>query len=45
MSNVEQGMSNDEVNLGDEEGRRYWLFRLGHYDEEIYQWFLHGFFA
>jgi protein ImuB len=26
-------------------GYRYWLFRLGHYHEKVYQWFIHGFFA
>jgi protein ImuB len=30
----------------DEEGKRYWLFRLGHYNEDVKpSWFLHGFFA
>ena len=30
----------------DEEGKRYWLFRSGHYnDQEKPAWFIHGFFA
>jgi protein ImuB len=29
----------------DELGRRYWLFRSGHYTDEESQWYLHGFFA
>ena len=29
----------------DEQGRRYWLFRSGHYSDEQSQWYLHGFFA
>jgi len=29
----------------DEEGKRYWLFRSGHYSDKKYQWFIHGFFA
>jgi protein ImuB len=29
----------------DEQGRRYWLFRSGHYTDEGSQWYLHGFFA
>jgi len=28
----------------DDHGNRYWLFRLGHYDDDSYQWFIHGFF-
>jgi protein ImuB len=29
----------------DEQGRRYWLFRSGHYDQQESQWYIHGFFA
>jgi protein ImuB len=29
----------------DEKGRRYWLFRSGHYTEQNTQWYIHGFFA
>jgi protein ImuB len=29
----------------DEQGRRFWLFRSGHYTDEDAQWYLHGFFA
>ncbi|RFZ84283.1 DNA polymerase Y family protein [Mucilaginibacter terrenus] len=29
----------------DEQGRRYWLFRSGHFDAEGSRWYIHGFFA
>lgn len=29
----------------DDQGRRYWLFRSGHYWDEDSQWYIHGFFA
>ena len=35
----------DYYRVEDEEGHRYWLFRLGHYHDKTYQWFIHGFFA
>lgn len=36
----------DYYQVEDEEGQRYWLFRLGHCSAESkYQWFIHGFFA
>ncbi len=43
---LQQGLHRDYYNVEDEEGHRYWLFRLGHYDNNMnYQWFIHGFFA
>lgn len=42
---LQQGQHRDYYRVEDEEGNRYWLFRLGHYDDKTYQWFLHGFFA
>ena len=42
---LQQGQHRDYYSVEDEEGRRYWLFRLGHYDDKVYQWFLHGFFS
>ncbi len=42
---LQQGQHRDYYRVEDEDGNRYWLFRLGHYDEKVYQWFLHGFFA
>jgi protein ImuB len=42
---LQQGQHRDYYRVEDEEGRRYWLFRLGHYHDKTYQWFLHGFFA
>lgn len=41
---IQDGQHRDYYIVEDEEGRRYWLFRLGHYDED-YKWFLHGFFG
>lgn len=41
---IQEGQHRDYYAVEDEEGCRYWLFRLGHYDEE-YQWFIHGVFA
>jgi protein ImuB len=42
---LQQGQHRDYYRVEDEEGYRYWLFRLGHYHEKTYQWFIHGFFA
>jgi protein ImuB len=42
---LEAGQHRDYYNVEDEDGQRYWLFRLGHYTEEGAAWFLHGFFA
>jgi len=43
---LRDGKHRDYYAVEDEEGKRYWLFRAGHYDaEKTYQWFIHGFFA
>jgi protein ImuB len=42
---LQQGQHRDYYRVEDEDGNRYWLFRLGHYDDKDFQWFLHGFFA
>ena len=42
---IEQGQHRDYYYVEDEEGCRYWLFRLGHYDDDNYKWFVHGFFV
>lgn len=43
---LEDSAHRDYYAVEDEEGRRYWLFRSGHYDaDKPAQWFLHGFFA
>ncbi|WP_121356326.1 Y-family DNA polymerase [Flavisolibacter nicotianae] len=43
---IQDGKHRDYYCVEDEEGRRYWLFRSGHYnEEETPSWFLHGFFA
>lgn len=46
---LEQGLHRDYYTLEDQEGRRYWVFRLGPYSEEeekeLPEWFIHGFFA
>lgn len=40
-----EGKARDYYVVEDEQGARYWLFRLGQYGEGEPQWFLHGFFA
>jgi protein ImuB len=42
---LQHGQHRDYYRVEDEAGRRYWIFRLGHYDDKTYHWFLHGFFA
>lgn len=42
---IDQGQHRDYYAVEDEEGKRFWLFRSGHYSDENYQWFIHGFFA
>lgn len=48
---LQEGLQRDYYSVEDEEGRRYWLFRSGHYEAGnpiaigSYQWFIHGFFA
>jgi len=42
---LQQGQHRDYYHVEDEEGKRYWLFRSGHYADRNYQWFIHGFFA
>jgi protein ImuB len=42
---LQQGQHRDYYRVEDEEGKRYWLFRLGHYHDKTYQWYLHGYFA
>jgi len=42
---IQGGQHRDYYRVEDEEGNRYWIFRLGHYHDKTYRWFLHGFFA
>lgn len=43
---IQQGEHRDYYYVEDEEGKRYWLFRSGHYTgDKSHQWFIHGFFA
>ncbi|MCK7556334.1 DNA polymerase Y family protein [Chitinophaga sedimenti] len=43
---LQDGQHRDYYTVEDENGARYWVFRLGHYDaERTYKWFVHGFFA
>ncbi|MGZ8540863.1 MAG: Y-family DNA polymerase [Chitinophagaceae bacterium] len=43
---LQEGQHRDYYYVEDEEGKRYWLFRSGHYNaDRSYQWFIHGFFA
>jgi len=43
---MDAGQHRDYYCVEDTEGKRYWLFRLGHYeDKQSHRWFIHGFFA
>ncbi len=43
---IQEGEHRDYYAVEDEEGKRYWLFRSGHYNETKFpKWYLHGFFA
>ncbi|PST82857.1 nucleotidyltransferase [Pedobacter yulinensis] len=43
---LDHGEHRDYYQVEDREGRRYWLFRSGHYKgDSRNQWFIHGFFA
>ncbi|MVT42889.1 DNA polymerase Y family protein [Chitinophaga oryziterrae] len=42
---LENGLHRDYYAVEDEQGARYWIFRLGHYDEHKPEWFIHGVFA
>jgi protein ImuB len=42
---LQRGQHRDYYRVEDEDGYRYWIFRLGHYDDKMYRWFIHGFFA
>ncbi|NIJ52814.1 Y-family DNA polymerase [Dyadobacter arcticus] len=42
---LEQGLHRDYYCVEDQFGARYWIFRLGHYDENNSKWFIHGFFS
>lgn len=41
----DEGPLRDYYVLEDERGKRYWVFRSGHYEDAATQWYLHGFFA
>ncbi|GGM83850.1 protein ImuB [Dyadobacter beijingensis] len=46
---LQRGLYRDYYTVEDQEGRRYWLFRLGPFveekEEKQAEWFIHGFFA
>jgi protein ImuB len=42
---LSEGEHRDYYAIEDEEGRRYWVFRSGHYRQADPEWFIHGFFA
>lgn len=42
---LQQGQHRDYYRVEDEEGKRYWIFRSGFYDDDKSAWFVHGFFA
>ncbi len=42
---IDPGEHRDYYAVEDLQGRRFWLYRSGHYDGHTDQWFIHGFFA
>ncbi|WP_336836124.1 DNA polymerase Y family protein [Sphingobacterium siyangense] len=42
---IDPGEHRDYYAVEDLQGRRFWLYRAGHYDGQADQWFIHGFFA
>jgi protein ImuB len=43
---LKDGKHRDYYYVEDDEGKRYWLFRSGHYTgDKEHRWFLHGFFS
>jgi protein ImuB len=42
---LQDGEYRDYYCVEDEDGARYWLFRLGSYETKNAKWFLHGFFS
>ncbi|SES23398.1 Y-family DNA polymerase [Pedobacter rhizosphaerae] len=43
---LDEGEHRDYYQVEDDRGRRYWLFRSGHYgSDQPFKWFIHGFFA
>lgn len=42
---LQEGLYRDYYCVEDQHGARYWLFRLGDYEQGDPKWFLHGFFA
>ncbi len=40
---IGEGQHRDYYYVEDEAGKRYWLFRSGHYNDR-YEWYLHGYF-
>jgi protein ImuB len=42
---IQSGQHRDYYYVEDEEGNRFWIFRLGHYHDKSYQWYLHGRFG
>ncbi|WP_031526523.1 Y-family DNA polymerase [Dyadobacter crusticola] len=42
---LEEGEHRDYYCVEDQQGARYWIFRLGHYEEDKRIWFIHGYFV
>ncbi|MCF0072472.1 DNA polymerase Y family protein [Dyadobacter sp. CY261] len=43
---LSDGLHRDYYSVEDDNGNRYWIFRLGHYGKErAPEWFIHGFYA
>ena len=42
---LNEGLHRDYYCVEDEDGARFWLFRLGNYGNDEPKWYIHGFFA
>lgn len=42
---LQQGLHRDYYVIEEENGARFWIFRLGHYGADTPKWFIHGYFA
>jgi protein ImuB len=43
---ISDGLHRDYYSVEDDNGNRYWIFRLGHYgNEQSPEWYIHGFYA
>ncbi|MCF0059096.1 DNA polymerase Y family protein [Dyadobacter sp. CY356] len=42
---IQEGLHRDYYCVEDQDGARFWIFRLGNYGEHNPEWFIHGFFS